>query len=37
MRTCALELGEKKTLTLLSDAGGQSKQTLVGCFYFYEQ
>ncbi len=37
MRTCELELGEKKTFTMLADSTGKIKTTLVGCFYFYEK
>lgn len=37
MRTCDLEIAEKKTVTLMADATGKEKSTLVGCFYFYEK
>ncbi len=37
MRTCELEIGEKRTVMLLSDATGKTGQTLVGCFYYYEK
>jgi hypothetical protein len=37
MRTCALEVGERKTLMLMADASGKSKTTLVGCYYYYEK
>jgi hypothetical protein len=37
MRTCALEIAEKKSLLLLGDSSGKSKEVLVGCFYFYEK
>jgi hypothetical protein len=35
MVTCALELGDKKTLTLMSEDDPSGKETLVGCYYFY--
>ena len=35
MRTCGLEIGEKKTVMVLADARGKSGKTLVGCYYFY--
>jgi hypothetical protein len=37
MRTCSLEIAEKKTLMLLGDATGKTKTTLIGCFYYYEK
>jgi hypothetical protein len=37
MRTCALEIAEKRTVMLMADATGREKTTLVGCFYFYEK
>jgi hypothetical protein len=37
MRTCALEIAEKRTVMLMADATGKEKTTLVGCFYFYEK
>jgi hypothetical protein len=37
MRTCELEIAEKRTVTLMADATGKEKTTLVGCFYFYEK
>lgn len=35
MRTCELEVAEKRTVTLLSGETGKTKQTLLGCYYFY--
>ncbi len=35
MRTCDLELGEKRTLTLMSGDNGKGKTTLLGCYYYY--
>ncbi len=37
MRTCALQLGDKKTLVMIADATGKAKTTLVGCYYYYEK
>src|SRR4051812_4108669 len=37
MRTCDLQIAEKKTVMLMADATGREKSTLVGCFYFYEK
>jgi len=37
MRTCELELGERKTLILMADATGTVKTTLLGCYYYYEK
>jgi hypothetical protein len=37
MRTCGLELGEKKTLTLMSGEAPDISHTLVGCYYYYEK
>jgi hypothetical protein len=36
-RGCELKIGEKKTVVLMSDANGKSKQTLLGCYYYYEK
>ena len=35
MRTCGLEVGDKKTLTIMSGDDKKSATTLVGCYYFY--
>ena len=37
MRTCSLEIAEKKALLLLGDSNGKSKEVLVGWFDFYEK
>jgi hypothetical protein len=37
MKTCGLEIGDKKTVMLLSDAAGKSGETLIGCYYYYEK
>jgi hypothetical protein len=36
-RACELKIGEKKTVVLMSDGDGKAKQTLVGCYYYYEK
>jgi len=35
MRSCELELGEQRTLTLLAQDVPQTNSTLIGCFYYY--
>jgi hypothetical protein len=37
MRTCDLQIAEKKTVTLTADATGTVKTTRLGCYYFYEK
>lgn len=37
MRSCELEIGEKKTILLMSGENGKSKTTLFGCYYYYEK
>ena len=37
MRTCSLEIGEKKTIMLMAEDNAKSMTTLVGCYYFYEK
>jgi len=37
MRTCALEIGEKKTIVLMAEDNPKSTTTLLGCYYFYEK
>jgi len=36
-RACELKVGEKKTVVLMSEDNGKAKQTLLGCFYYYER
>jgi len=36
-RGCELKIGEKKTVVLMSDENGKSRQTLLGCYYYYEK
>jgi hypothetical protein len=35
MRTCELEIGEKKTILLMAEDNVKSTTTLFGCYYFY--
>jgi hypothetical protein len=35
MRTCALELGEKKTIVLMAEDNPKSTTALFGCYYLY--
>lgn len=37
MRTCALEIGPKKTILLLAEDNPRATTTLFGCYYFYEK
>ena len=37
MRTCAREIGPQRTVTLMAEDSPKAKQTLVGCYYFYEK
>jgi len=37
MRMCALELAQKKTVTLMAEDNPKSTTTLIGCYYFYEK
>ncbi len=37
MRTCELEIADKRTLMLLADDKPTSAKTLVGCYYYYEK
>ena len=36
-RACELKIGEEKTVVLMSDESGKSKQSLLGCYYYYEK
>jgi hypothetical protein len=37
MRTCELEIGDKKTILLMAEDNAKSTTTLIGCYYFYEK
>ncbi len=37
MRSCGLEVGPKRTVLLMTGESGKAKQTLVGCYYYYEK
>jgi hypothetical protein len=37
MRTCGLEIAEKRTITLMAQDDPKSTKTLLGCYYFYEK
>jgi hypothetical protein len=37
MRTCGLEIAEKRTLMVMAEDGPKATTTLVGCYYFYEK
>ena len=37
MRTCELEMGEKRTLMLMAEDNPKSATTLLGCYYYYEK
>ena len=37
MRSCELEIADKRTLTLMAEDNPKSTTTLVGCYYFYEK
>jgi hypothetical protein len=37
MRTCGLEIAEKRTLMVMAEDGPNAATTLVGCYYYYEK
>lgn len=37
MRACELQIAEKRTVTLMSADSPKTKQTLIGCYYYYER
>jgi len=37
MRTCELEIGEKRTFVLMAEDSAKSTTTLLGCYYYYEK
>lgn len=36
-KACELKIGDKKTVVLMSEDNGKAKQTLLGCYYYYEK
>ncbi len=37
MKTCDLEVGPQRTVTVMAGDNPKSRQTLIGCYYFYEK
>ena len=37
MRTCALEIADKRTFTLMAEDSPKATTTLAGCYYYYEK
>jgi hypothetical protein len=37
MRTCGLEIAPQRTITLMAEDKPGARNTLVGCYYFYEK
>jgi opacity protein-like surface antigen len=37
MRTCELDIAEKRSFTLMAEDSPKSTTTLVGCYYYYEK
>ena len=37
MRSCGLEIADKRTVTLMAEDNPKSTVTLIGCYYFYEK
>jgi hypothetical protein len=37
MRTCELDIAEKRTFTLMAEDDAKATSTLAGCYYFYEK
>jgi hypothetical protein len=37
MRTCELDIAEKRTFMLMATDGAKDSSTLAGCYYFYEK
>jgi hypothetical protein len=37
MRTCALQIAEKRTVMLMAEDDPKAASTLIGCYYFYEK
>lgn len=37
MQTCASQIAEQRTVTLMAEDSPKTKQTLIGCYYYYEK
>ncbi len=37
VRSCAIELGNKRTAMLITGQNGGAQTSLIGCYYFYQQ
>ena len=37
MRTCELDIAEKRSFTLMAEDSAKATKTLVGCYYYYEK
>ena len=37
MRSCALEIAEKRTLMVMAEDNAKNGTTLLGCYYYYEK
>jgi hypothetical protein len=37
MRTCALQIADKRTVMLMAEDDPKSTSTLIGCYYYYEK
>jgi hypothetical protein len=37
MRSCELQIAEKRTIMLMAEDNPKATQTLLGCYYFYEK
>lgn len=37
MHSCELKIAEQRTFTVMAEDGAKEKQTLLGCYYYYEK
>jgi hypothetical protein len=37
MKTCELEVASQRTVTIMAGDRPKSRQTLIGCYYYYEK
>jgi len=37
MKTCELEVAPQRSLTIMAEDSPKARQTLIGCYYFYEK